>query len=223
MLRTPKGHWTLAASLAALAGYTDAIGFLKLGGLFVSFMSGNSTRLAVAAAERSALAFTAASLILSFLAGVVAGTLLAFAAGRRRKAAVLALASLLLGLSVGLDGTLPETATALLLAGAMGAMNCVFQRNGEVSIGVTYMTGTLVKLGQHLGGLILGRDRWGWAPYLLLWSGLAIGAFTGASLYPAAGMACLWAACTAAALLAAVALRLGPAAPAGGSPGAGKS
>ena len=78
----PKGHWTLAASLATLAGYTDASGFLKLGGLSVSFMSGNSTRLAVAAA----------SLILSFLAGVVAGTVLAFAAGSRRKAAVLALA-----------------------------------------------------------------------------------------------------------------------------------
>ncbi|MFZ1966902.1 MAG: DUF1275 family protein, partial [Bradyrhizobium sp.] len=37
----------LACTLSALAGYVDGIGFIHLGGLFVSFMSGNSTRLGV--------------------------------------------------------------------------------------------------------------------------------------------------------------------------------
>ena len=40
-----------ARALRALAGYVDAIGFLHLGGLFVSFMSGNSTRMGVSLAE----------------------------------------------------------------------------------------------------------------------------------------------------------------------------
>src|SRR3546814_9729783 len=38
----------------------------------------------------------------------------------------------------------------LLLAAAMGAENGVFLRDREVSIGVTYMTGTLVRVGQKL-------------------------------------------------------------------------
>ena len=41
----------LACALSALAGYVDGIGFLQLGGLFVSFMSGNSTRMGVSIAD----------------------------------------------------------------------------------------------------------------------------------------------------------------------------
>ena len=41
----------LACALSALAGYVDGIGFMHLGGLFVSFMSGNSTRMGVSLAE----------------------------------------------------------------------------------------------------------------------------------------------------------------------------
>src|SRR3546814_13016718 len=57
----------------------------------------------------------------------------------------------------------------LLLAAAMGAENGVFLRDREVSIGVTYMTGTLVRVGQKLAGSVLGRGRpVAWATYLLL-------------------------------------------------------
>ena len=46
-----RANIALACALSALAGYVDAIGFLHLGGLFVSFMSGNSTRMGVSLAE----------------------------------------------------------------------------------------------------------------------------------------------------------------------------
>src|SRR5882757_10886260 len=41
----------LACALSALAGYVDGIGFIHLGGQFVSFMSGNSTRMGVSLAD----------------------------------------------------------------------------------------------------------------------------------------------------------------------------
>ena len=71
-------------------------------------------------------------------------------------------------------------------------MNTCFVRDGEVSVGVTYMTGTLVKLGQRLGATLLGGDRWAWSPYLLLWLALAAGAVGGAVSYPTLGLQGLW-------------------------------
>ena len=51
LLDSPR-NIALACALSALAGYVDGIGFLQLGGLFVSFMSGNSTRMGVASRMR---------------------------------------------------------------------------------------------------------------------------------------------------------------------------
>src|SRR6266481_5693140 len=67
----------LACALSALAGYVDAIGFLHLGGLFVSFMSGNSTRMGVSLAEGQWLsAAEAFGLIALFVIGAAAGSLI---------------------------------------------------------------------------------------------------------------------------------------------------
>ena len=117
----------LAVCLSALAGYVDATGFIRLGGFFVSFMSGNSTRLAVGLAQ-----------------------------------------------------------------GSMAAENAVFEKDGEVQIGLTYMTGTLVKMGQRITPALLGGDRLGWVPYLYLWLGLIAGAVLGALDYPILGLNRLW-------------------------------
>jgi uncharacterized membrane protein YoaK (UPF0700 family) len=53
MIRYDRRLKTISACLSALAGYVDAIGIIKLGGFFISFMSGNSTRLAVGLAQGS--------------------------------------------------------------------------------------------------------------------------------------------------------------------------
>ncbi|MDB5461515.1 MAG: hypothetical protein JWO72_3256, partial [Caulobacteraceae bacterium] len=75
------------------------------------------------------------------------------------------------------------------------------------------MTGTLVKLGQRITSALLGGDRLGWVPYLLLWLGLVLGAVAGAEAYQRLGLASLWFAAGAAAVFTAIAVRLGPMAP----------
>jgi len=83
----------------------------------------------------------------------------------------------------------------------MGALNGVFQRDGEVSIAITYMTGTLVRMGRALAAALTGGPRWNWAPYLLLWLGLVGGAALGALSYASVGLLGLWGATLAAAAL----------------------
>src|ERR1700719_1863289 len=72
----------LACALSALAGYVDSIGFLHLGGLFVSFMSGNSTRMGVSLAEGQWWsALESFGLIVLFVIGATAGSLILLGRG----------------------------------------------------------------------------------------------------------------------------------------------
>ena len=215
MIQYERRYQILAILLAMLAGFVDAIGFLELGGLFVSFMSGNSTRLAVDALQGSMIAVQAGSLILLFVLGVVTGSMLTPIAGVRRKVWALAVMSLLLFVALFVEWLgLGRLATGAL-AMAMGCANTVFQRDGEVSIGVTYMTGTLVKLGQRIAEALLGGDRTAWLPYLLLWSALMIGAIAGAAGYAWMGLGSLWFAAIGAGFLALMAGRIARGQPAG--------
>lgn len=191
MLRHRKRDMAVAIGAAALAGFVDATGFLSLGGFFVSFMSGNSTRLAVGIAGIPGEALIAGRLIGCFVLGVVAGSLVGAAAKTMRRPVVLMLVAALVAMGAMLAGTAEDLAV-LFVAAAMGAENTTFERDGEVSIGLTYMTGTLVKLGQRLAAALLGGPKLAWAPYLLLWLGLVSGAIAGALTWPLLGLAGLW-------------------------------
>ena len=215
MLRHGKRDIGLAVCSSALAGYVDAIGFLSLGGFFVSFMSGNSTRLAVGIAGVPADALIAGRLIAAFVAGVILGSLLGRFAGERRRPAILALVAAGLAAAAGTAGVGAADLAVLFVAAAMGAENTTFERDGEVAIGLTYMTGTLVKLGQRIAAALTGGPRLAWAPYALLWLGLVAGAVAGAAVWPHIGLAGLWAASAVALALAGVASLIERTRPAG--------
>ena len=211
MRRYEKPHRLLAIGLALLAGFVDALGFLKLGGLFVSFMSGNSTRMAAGVTSKVPGSLFAGALIAMFVGGVMAGATVGRLTGRWRMQAVLGLLVLELALAGGTATLVGDAiSTPLLMACAMGSANAVFHRDGEVSVGVTYMTGTLVKFGQHLVAALAGGPCFGWAPYLMLWLGLVVGAIAGAAMFPILGLGALWIAAVAAALLFAGAVAIGP-------------
>ena len=208
MQRFDRPRRIFAIALAGLAGFVDAAGFLSAGGYFVSFMSGNTTRLAVDLATRPPHAIVPALLIFGFVAGVAAGTVVSGKAGSRRKPAVLALVVAFLAMAATVRAWGFAEASIGGLVMAMGALNTTFQRNGEVAVGLTYMTGALVRIGQGLGAALLGRGGGNWRSFLGLWSGLAAGAVAGAVAWSRWEAGCLWlAACWAAAMLV-VALRL---------------
>lgn len=205
MTRYDKRLRALAISLSALAGFVDGIGFIVSGGFFVSFMSGNSTRFGVGAATAASELAIAAGLIGAFVLGVAAGAVIGHRSGARRKEAVLFTVAALVAIAAAASaaGALPLALAALAIA--MGTENAVFEQEGEVRVGLTYMTGSLVKVGQGLAGMLLGRHGWEWTAYLLLWAGFVGGAVAGAASYASAGLSVLWVAAAASFLLALVA------------------
>ncbi len=203
---TPKER-IVAVALAGLAGYVDAHAFLELGGFFVSFMSGNTTRLGAGVVENVSAVLIPAGLIALFVGGVMAGTILS----RLGAAGIMATVTALIALAATLAAFGHSSLAVAVLAIAMGAENGVFVRNGEVSIGLTYVTGALVKLGQRLAAALLGGDPWGWVWHLLLWLGLASGAVLGAIVYSSLGLAGLWFAVLAGVVLSVALKRVLPA------------
>lgn len=193
MTRYGPGLRALALCYAFLAGFVDAIGFLDTGGWFVSFMSGNSTRLAVGIATVTAAGPIAIALIATFVFGVFLNALLGAQVGpSRRKIAAASGVAIPLIMAASCETAGWPVATIGLLCLAMGASNTIFQRDGEVSIGVTYMTGTLVKLGYRLADAVRGGDRAGWTPYLMLWLALVGGGISGAAGFSWSPILSLW-------------------------------
>ncbi len=208
MTRYDKRVQALAIGLSALAGYVDAIGFIQLGGFFVSFMSGNSTRLGVGLIERSNNAALAGGLIALFVAGVIAGSLAGKFAKTHRRPVVLVLVAVLLFVAASAAGAGATKVAAIAMVLAMGAENAVFEHDSELHIGLTYMTGTLVKFGQRVAAAIMGGPRFAWASYGLLWSGLVTGAVAGAASFSWIGLASLWPAAAFAGIFAIIARKL---------------
>ena len=193
MILKSRRNLALACALSAMAGYVDGIGFLHLGGLFVSFMSGNSTRLGVSLAQAHwSNAAEAIGLILLFVTGAACGSLIVLGRGAHRQPWVLLVEAMLLALAalcyaVGLSNI---AVAAMVLA--MGLENAVFQIDGGAGLGLTYITGALVKVGQLVAAALTGGERWAWLPNLLLWAALVAGAVCGASAYHWINLAAVW-------------------------------
>jgi uncharacterized membrane protein YoaK (UPF0700 family) len=188
-----RRNLALACTLSALAGYVDGIGFLHLGGIFVSFMSGNSTQLGVSLAQGHwSNAAEAIGVIALFVTGAAAGSLIVHTRLFDGQSWVLlAEASLLAAAALfhALGAPLLAIATMVL---AMGLENTVFQAEGGAGLGLTYVTGALVKIGQLAAAALTGGRRWAWLPNLLQWAALVAGAIAGAGAYRWINLSAVW-------------------------------
>ena len=198
----------LAVALTGLAGFVDAVAFVRFSGLFVSFMSGNSTRLAALPSQgRLADAAAAGGVIALFVMGAFAGRLLGQSAGAWRRPALLSVVAALLVLAAATVSPDAEGAALTLgvasMALAMGLQNSVLHHAGDAKATPTYVTGTLVSLGHALADAALGAPS-AWGAYLLMWLGLVGGAAFGALAGTRYGALALVAPAAAAALLALV-------------------
>jgi uncharacterized membrane protein YoaK (UPF0700 family) len=146
----------------------------------------------------------ALGLIALFVIGAAVGSLIALGGGANRQPWILLVEALLLA-AAALCYTfgLPNSAVAAVVL-AMGLENAVFQIDGGAGLGLTYVTGALVKVGQLLVVALTGGPRWGWVPNLLLWAALVVGGVCGALAYHWINLAAIWFAAAAALALSAI-------------------
>ena len=197
-----------AYAVAALAGFVDVTGFLQLDGYFVSFMTGNTTLLARDLAGGIARVAVPALLIAGFGVGVTIGTMLGDRWPAERKPVVTGLvAGALVCAALARIFDLSEMSLGLLVM-AMGALNTVLSANRKNPVGLTYMTGALVRTGQLLADRIGGDRSANPLPFALLWASLLAGAVCGAFVGLGWGAASLWLASGIALSLCAASMRM---------------
>jgi len=144
----------LAIHLALIAGYVDAYALLAYG-TYVSFMSGNTTQTGSMTGQgRLLAALPSAVAIVFFVAGSFVGTWIAHSSLRRSRQAlfggVAALLAVIIGGSqLGTLGLHVEVCIATLGL-AMGLLNGTLSKIGGEPVNLTFVTGTLNKIGRHL-------------------------------------------------------------------------
>jgi uncharacterized membrane protein YoaK (UPF0700 family) len=142
----------LAMCLALIAGYVDAYGIRALG-VYVSFMSGNTTQAGSFIGQAQlAKALASALAIVFFVSGASVATWLIHSGLRHARQLLLGMVVVSLALIIGathLDA-LSAGAGIATLALAMGIMNTTQSQVGAESVSLTFVTGDLHRLGTHL-------------------------------------------------------------------------
>ncbi|MCC0804954.1 DUF1275 domain-containing protein [Methylobacterium sp. W2] len=207
---SPTTRIPFALALSALAGCADSIGFLEFSQLFMSFMSGNTTRFGVSVSkfdwESTA---RVSSVIVMFCFGAFAGTLIAAWVGRWRLSVMLLLQAVLLAVGLVMPyGSFSWPLHVYPIVVALGLQNATLQDEAGRSLALTYVTGAVVRFGTGLANLLLGKvapSFWIQAP---LWGALSTGAVIGGFLQTHYGEDAFLFPAALAALLALVAIAL---------------
>jgi uncharacterized membrane protein YoaK (UPF0700 family) len=143
-----------AALLAGIAGYVDAICYLRLGGAFAANMTGNLVEVGLAAAlGQWEKAIWCASLLVAFFLGVVAARLILRTQHSARLSLLLE-AAIIVVAATGVLGI----AAVPVLAAAMALQNEAVTR-GIVALNVGFITGDIQTLGERLVPVAPGEPQ----------------------------------------------------------------
>ena len=143
-----------AALLAGIAGYVDAICYLRLGGAFAANMTGNLVEVGMGiAAEQWVWAAWCASLIAAFLAGILAARLL-LRTHRSPRLSLLIEAGMIAAAATGEFGF----AAVPVLAAAMAMQNEAVT-HGVVAVNVAFITGDIQRLGERIVAETMPGER----------------------------------------------------------------
>ena len=181
--------------LTALAGFVDAVGFIRLGGLYTSLMSGNTTQLAVSLGHGDPLGAVLPALLIGvFLVGAISGgAISALCPPRWITPAVLGFEAVALTAALAMAVEHAHVGVAsLFLALAMGTQNAVLAHVQGFRAGTTFITGALFAFGQKAALALAGRGpRFGWVGDASVWLALLAGAVAGTYAHGHFGIAAL--------------------------------
>jgi uncharacterized membrane protein YoaK (UPF0700 family) len=152
LLYETRVEWALAIFLALIAGYLDGYGLLVLG-TYVSFMSGNTTMTGLRSGQDNFhAALPSAIAIVSFVTGSFLGNLFTESKLRYSHRMIFGVIAGLLATLAGLErhGLWNAPAEIVLLSLGMGMMNPALSKVGAESVSLTFVTGTLNRIGGHL-------------------------------------------------------------------------
>ena len=189
----PARRDALVVALAATTGGMDAIGFIAMGGVFASVMTGNLVLLGVSIGRRNgSLAAHVGVALGGYIVGVVTAAIVAGRPDRGRStwparvtAALLVELVLIVGMTVGweLVGGHPVGDPQLLLLGlaslAMGVQSSAVRSLAAPGLSSTYMTGTLTSL---VGAVAAGEGLAGQRQNLAVIAAVVVGAGAGGVL-----------------------------------------
>ena len=166
--KSAKEQQRKGVALSIVAGVVDAYGVITYH-TYLSFMSGNTTQTGYRIGQGDfAAALPSAIAIVFFVGGSFAGTFLAHSAARRPNRLIFGSVAALLALIIGFRqfGFLSDGVHIAVVSFAMGVMNLALTRVGKQRVSLTFVTGTLRSLAEHLALAIMhapltdGQGSW---------------------------------------------------------------
>jgi uncharacterized membrane protein YoaK (UPF0700 family) len=152
LLYETRVQWATVVFLALIAGYLDGYGLLFLK-TYVSFMSGNTTFAGLKSGQGNfEAALPSAIAIVFFVTGSFLGSLFNQSELRYSRRLVFGVIAGLLATVARLEWLGPRIVPfeIAMLSLAMGMMNPALSKVGAESVSLSFVTGTLSRLGGHL-------------------------------------------------------------------------